>query len=171
MKKFKNYAYFLMLAGLISCSSASKGNQDEDSSTPIETTEAVMTDTDNEQPAEEVEEVAVVDHSANEQLIRTVYEKYVFGWSESSPRPYFTNNALRKLKAAYDYDCENGECYEYAELRTNAQDGPSDVSKVTSIEPEEDGWYVVSYKDMGNSGVTRVKIVDGKIDDYKRIKG
>ncbi len=38
-----------------------------------------------------------------------------------------------------------------------------------SIEPEDD-WYVVFYSDMGWSGKTRIKIVDGKIDDYQRLK-
>lgn len=170
MKKIKNLAYVVMLAGMISCGSSSKESKDSDSAVPVGEIETVDTSTVKDTVAV-AEEIPEVDHSANEQLIRTVYKKYVFDYSESSPKKYFTAKALKKLKAAFDYDCDEGDCYGFWDLRTGAQDGPSDVSKVTSIEPEEDGWYRVSYKDMGLSGVTRIKIVDGKIDDYKRIKG
>lgn len=81
-------------------------------------------------------------------------------------------NALRKLQDAYEYDCYDGPCYAYYTLRTEAQDSnpkTDDISQICDIETAEDGWYIVSYLDMGWSGKTRVKIVDGKIDDYERI--
>lgn len=56
-------------------------------------------------------------------------------------------------------------------MRTREQDSKpdsEDVSQICNIESIGDGWYVVSYLDMGWSGMTRVKVVDGKIDDYER---
>ena len=174
MIKLRILTYVFVVAGLMSCSSVAKDNQTESSVTPEATddtvTEEVVPKTIEEVTVDEAPHVAEVDHSANEDLINTVYNTFVFGSSKKSPKPYFTDKALRKLKAAYDYDCEGGNCYAYWELRTDAQDGPNDVSRITSIEPGDDGWYVVSYKDMGISGKTRIKIVNGKIDEYKRLK-
>lgn len=53
------------------------------------------------------------------------------------------------------------------ELRSGAQDGPSNVSKVTDITAEGDGWYNVSFLDMGNKGSKSLKIEGDKIVDYK----
>lgn len=84
--------------------------------------------------------------------------------------PKFTN----KLKKAYEaeYDCEMHDCYAAFDLRTGAQDG-SGTSGVTSVTPRKDGWYRVSYRDMGWKGVTDVKVVSvngiPKLDDYKLI--
>lgn len=46
----------------------------------------------------------------------------------------------------------------FGELRSGAQDGPSKVSKVTDITAEGDGWYNVSFLDMGNKGSKSLKI-------------
>ena len=62
-----------------------------------------------------------------------------------------------------DYD----DTYSFWYFRTGCQDGPSDVSKVESIEPLEEGWYRVTYSDLGNPGVTDVKVEGGKITAYK----
>ena len=62
-----------------------------------------------------------------------------------------------------DYD----ETYSFWYFRTGCQDGPSDVSKVESIEPLGEGWYRVTYSDLGNPGVTEVKVEGGKITAYK----
>ena len=58
-----------------------------------------------------------------------------------------------------DYD----ETYSFWYFRTGFQDGPSDVSEVEGIEPLGEGWYRVSYSDLGNPGVTDVKVEGGKI--------
>lgn len=62
-----------------------------------------------------------------------------------------------------DYD----ETYSFWYFRTGYQDGPSDVSALESVEPLGEGWYRVSYSDMGNPGVTDVKVEGGKITAYK----
>ena len=57
-------------------------------------------------------------------------------------------------------------------LRTEMQDSNPDTdgsSKICDIELGRDGWYIVSYSDMGWTGKTRIKITNGKIDDYQRI--
>lgn len=108
------------------------------------------------------------------ELINRVYDKFVFAIDTEeyvTPEDYFTVNALKKLQQDYEFDCEYGPCYAYYALRTRAQDskpGSEDVSKICKIEHIGDGWYEVSYIDMGWSGMTRVKVVDGKIDDYER---
>lgn len=154
-------AIHFILAGalalqFVSCGSSNKGGQEADST-------QIAADTVQEAIVE-------VDHSANEELIKAAYGQFVFAADEANPRDYFTDNALKKLAEAYDYDCETGDCYGFWELRSGAQDGPEDTSYVTAVEPLEDGWYAVVYKDMGIEGVTNIKIVDGKIDDYKNVK-
>lgn len=63
-----------------------------------------------------------------------------------------------------DYD----DTYSYWVFRTGAQDGPSDESAVNAIEALGEGWYRVSYSDMGLPGTTDVQVKDGKICAYKR---
>lgn len=109
-------------------------------------------------------------------LVKTVYEKFVLAIDADpqvydKPEIYFTPNALKKLRDDYEFDCEDDSCYAYYVLRTEMQDskpGSDDESRLLSVEADEDGWYVVSYLDMGWSGTTRIKIIDGKIDDYER---
>lgn len=109
-------------------------------------------------------------------LIKIVYANFVFAIDEDSdvyahPERYFTANALKKLKDSYEFDCESGDCYAFYELRTQEQDskpGTAGESYITDIESTGDNWYVVKYSDMGWSGMTRIKIVDGKIDDFTR---
>lgn len=110
------------------------------------------------------------------ELIRNVYEKFVFATvteGNDSPEDYFTSGALKKLQADYEFDCEDGPCYAYYALRTSEQDskpGSEDVSRICNIDYVGDGWYIVSYLDMGWSGKTRVMIADGKIDSYERLE-
>ncbi len=109
-------------------------------------------------------------------LIKTVYAKFVFASDTDSevyahPERYFTSNALKMLKDSYEFDCEDNNCYAFYELRTKEQDskpGTTGESDIINIERIGDDWYVVKYSDMGWSGMTRIKIVDGKIDDFKR---
>ena len=62
-----------------------------------------------------------------------------------------------------DYDAT----YSYWRFRTGLQDGPSSVSSVESIEPLGDSWYRVTYSDMGNPGVTEVRVANGRICAYR----
>lgn len=131
--------------------------------------------------AENVEnEIAKCDSTIDNQdysdLIKTVYDEFVFvGDTEKDeythPEKYFTAKALQKLKDNYEFDCDNGDCYAFYELRTQEQDskpGTDGESHIINIENMGDGWHVVKYTDMGWSGITRIKIADGKIDDYDR---
>lgn len=120
----------------------------------------------------------VTDNDGDADLIKSIYRKFVFaidndGSDIGNPEKYFTAKALKKLKDNYMFDCNEEPCYAYYALRTEAQDSKPDstgTSQITGIEPTGDGWYIVSYLDMGWPGKTRIRIVDGKIDDYERIK-
>lgn len=90
-----------------------------------------------------------------------------------SPERYFTADVLTKLQEDYAFDCDNGPCYAYYALRTDAQDsrpGSDGASIIQDIEPTGDGWYTVTYSDMGWPGKTRIKVYDRKIVDYKRME-
>ncbi|MDE6485475.1 MAG: hypothetical protein K2L14_08790 [Duncaniella sp.] len=112
-------------------------------------------------------------------LIKTVYAKFVFAIDAdpevyAHPERYFTANALAKLKDSYEFDCEDNDCYAFYELRTQNQDskpGTSGESDIISIEHTGDDWYIVRYSDMGWAGMTLIRIVDGRIDDFNRDAG
>lgn len=146
-----------LFAGLISCGGQNKADSNEAQS---------------ESPASQSEEI--VSNNEDAEVISNVYSKFVFAIEtdgKNDPTDYFTAGALKKLQDEYEFDCEDGPCYAFYALRTKEQDSnpdSEDVSQVCSIEPVGDGWYTVSYLDMGWSGMTRIKIVDGKVDDYQR---
>lgn len=121
------------------------------------------------------------DHTPDIELINAVYNKFVFfdldSDSNENPELYFTENALKKLQNDYYYEygdvCDDVTGYAYYSLRTSAQDSNPESdgsSQILSIEPQENGWYIVSFSDMGWDGKTRVKIKEGKIDKYERIE-
>ena len=109
------------------------------------------------------------------ELIKNVYDKFVFAkdsQGEVAPESYFTDKALKKLQHDYEFDCDEDPCYAFYALRTGMQDskpGTDGASQISNIEPDREGWYVISYSDLGWDGKTRVRIVDGKIDDYRRL--
>lgn len=149
---------FLMLAGLVSCGSKTKdGTSSEQSASDSITTEIAINDTDYTD------------------LVKKIYDKFVFAIDSDvdvKPEDYFTANALRKLKDVYEYDCEDSPCYAYYALRTPEQDskpGTNGESKIYDVERTDGEWYIVSYSDMGWPGRTRIKIVEGKIDDFDRL--
>ncbi|MDE6410532.1 MAG: hypothetical protein K2K81_09885 [Muribaculaceae bacterium] len=125
-------------------------------------------------------EIVTVDSGINPQdysdLIKTVYSKFVCAIDAdpevyAHPERYFTENALKKLKDGYEFDCEDNNCYAFNELRTQEQDskpGTTGESDILNIESVGDDWYIVKYSDMGWTGITRIKIVNGKIDDFQR---
>ena len=57
--------------------------------------------------------------------------------------------------------------YSYWALRTGYQDGPSKDSSVEEIKPLGNGWYEVTYTDLGFRGITDVKMEGGKIADFR----
>jgi len=62
-----------------------------------------------------------------------------------------------------DYD----DTYSFWRFRTGFQDGPSNESFIKNIAPLGDGWYRVTYSDMGNPGVTEVQVSGGRICAYR----
>ncbi len=156
----KSMCCSLLIAAMASCGASAdkKADTAAPDSVPVAAEAAVVENTD--------------DASA---LINTVYEKFVFAidMDESvTPETYFTANALKKLQADYEFDCDEGPCYAYNALRTDMQDSNPDSdesSRIESIEPDGEGWYIVTYSDMGWPGKTKIKVTDNKIDDYHRL--
>ena len=64
------------------------------------------------------------------------------------------------------WETEYDDTYSFWVFRTGAQDGPSRESAVESIEPLGEGWYRVTYSDLGNPGVTDVQLANGRICAY-----
>jgi hypothetical protein len=121
----------------------------------------------------------VVSDQEAKQIITKFYNIYVLSINakqldNSTALNWGTPKFNNKLKKAYEagYDCDNHDCYAAFALRTGAQDGPG-KSGITNITPRSDGWYSVSYRDMGWKGVTDVKVVSingvPKLDDYKLV--
>ena len=65
------------------------------------------------------------------------------------------------------WETEYEDTYSFWVFRTGLQDGPSSVSSVESIEPLGDGWYRLTYSDLGNPGVTDVQVSGGRICAYR----
>lgn len=93
------------------------------------------------------------------QFIKDFYANYVFGTKNYVPavRKHCTAKLQKQLKDNYVYD---GEGYAIWDFRTGAQDGPSDVSKVTSVAALGNGFYKVDFIDMGIKGNRTLKIID-----------
>lgn len=162
--KAKYLAIPLLGIALAACGSGaqkSDSNAVDDSAADSVVVAAAQPEVDT--PVVEEEPIEESTTEADIELIKQFYKKCVFG--SSSPKKYCTQKCLKKLAAAYDYD-DGG--YAVWEFRTDNQDGDG-PSKVTDVQPDGDGWYTVSYRDMGAKGVTKVLVVDGKIDGYKRV--
>lgn len=100
--------------------------------------------------------------SNTETFLKDFYSKYVFGREDFSSiaKSVCTPKLQKYLIEAYEYDCFSDVCYNIASFRSDAQDGPSDISKVESIYPMEDNWYKVNFLDMGNKGAIGIKFVN-----------
>lgn len=161
--KAKYLAIALIGLGMAACGKQSQNTETDP--TPDTATVAVS---QTQAETTTVEEALVEEESNTEaadiEMLKQFYKKCVFG--TSSPKKYCTQKCLNKLAAANEYD-DGG--YAVWKFRTENQDGDG-PSKVTDVQPAGDGWYTVSYRDMGARGVTKVLVVDGKIDDYKRVK-
>lgn len=98
------------------------------------------------------------------QIIEDFY-KGILGQAEMSEnllRQTLSDDILASL-----WEEEYIDTYSFWKFRTGFQDGPSRDSELESIEPMGDGWYRVSYTDMGTPATTCVKMEKGKITDYK----
>lgn len=106
-----------------------------------------------------VQQSPKVDNAKAIQFIKEFYSSYVFGKKDYIPavKKYCTAKLQKELKDDFEYD---GEGYAIWNFRTGTQDGPSDVSKVTSIDALGNGFYKVSFTDMGIKGNRTLKIVN-----------
>ena len=104
-------------------------------------------------------------------FLKDFYEKHVLDIIPGSHdfmkiESHFSPKILKKMREECDYE---GGGYALWIFRTGVQDGPSE-SQLRSITPEGDGWYKVSFSDMGYKGSCRFKaeIRDGEvfISDY-----
>lgn len=109
-------------------------------------------------------------------FLKAFYARYVFNAEsmEKIANDVCTPKLLKYLEKEYDYDCMEEPCYAMWCFRTGMQDGPSDVRKVTGVTAENDGWFKVSYLDMGNEGVTRIRFImthgKYKMDEVVRVE-
>ena len=100
-----------------------------------------------------------VDNTKTIQFIKDSYASYVFGTKNYVPavKKHCTAKLQKQLKDNYEYD---GEGYAIWNFRTGMQDGPSDISKVTSVTALGNGLYKVNFIDMGIKGNRTLKIID-----------
>lgn len=108
---------------------------------------------------------------ANNITLESFYNDYVFGNKDFSniAHTVCSPKLLRTLKNMYQkkYKCLDGECYAmWLFRRTGKPDGVSNVSKVTNITNEGDGWVKVSYIYMGVEGETYIKLISYNGRDY-----
>lgn len=108
-----------------------------------------------------------VDNTKTIQFIKDFYASYVFGTKNYVPavKKHCTAKLQKQLKDNYEYD---GEGYAIWNFRTGMQDGPSDISKVTSVTALEMVYTMVNFIDMGIKGNRTLKIIDVKRDTEVR---
>ena len=101
---------------------------------------------------------------SDKEIITDFYEA-VLGhneMTESLLKETLSNDILESI-----WETEYADTYSFWNFRTGFQDGPSRDSQLEEIKPLGDGWYQVSYSDMGTPGVTDVKLENGKITEYR----
>lgn len=101
------------------------------------------------------------DIESNSMSLEEFYNYYVFGNKDFSniAQTTCTPRLLQQLKEAYEYECESGDCYAMWLFRSGNQDGISNESGVRSVTNEGDGWFKVSYIDMGIEGATYIRLI------------
>lgn len=160
--------YFIVLSVAITCMSCKGDGKEPTPSEPVN-------DTLTEAKASEDSLRELKSFQAKAAgFISDFYEEFVLGEDEVTPHvaeSYFTPSLEQKLSSLYDYD--NSEGYAIWEFRTGAQDGPSRVSKVVSVQPLSRTEYRVDFIDMGISGQKIITIADSfnqfLIDNYEDV--
>ena len=103
--------------------------------------------------------------SKSDEQVLTRFYNAVLGQTEMNDKLLKECVSQEVLASLWEADYE--DTYSWWKLRTGYQDGISQESSLDSIEPAGDGWYHVTYTDMGFHGVTDVKMVHGKVADYR----
>ena len=101
---------------------------------------------------------------SDEEIITEFY-RAVLGEKEMTEQMLKESLSPKMLETLWEADYD--DTYSWWVFRTGQQDGPSDKSALESIKPLGDGWYRVTYTDMGTRGITDVKMDGGKISDYR----
>ena len=150
MKKF----LFILATMVVSCNDRQ----------PQEQVQPTVTESSAETISEDIDAKAI-------EKIQTFYRNYIFGRQEATDSviaQYCTKTLAQKLRDDYDNEFSEGGGYAIWEFRTGLQDGVSSTSSVESVRPLGDGWYRVSFLDLGVAGETDVKVENGKITDFRR---
>lgn len=101
---------------------------------------------------------------SDEEIITEFY-RAVLGEKEMTEQMLKESLSPKMLETLWEADYD--DTYSWWNFRTGQQDGPLDKSALESIKPLGDGWYRVTYTDMGTRGITDVKMDGGKISDYR----
>ena len=108
--------------------------------------------------------VSCAGNNADVRVITDFY-KAVLGETEMTDELLQESLSQEVLSSLWEADYD--DTYSWWNFRTGYQDGPSDVSTLDGIESLGQGWYRVSYTDMGTQGTTDVQLKGGKIVDYR----
>lgn len=79
----------------------------------------------------------------------------------------YLQSVLSEEILATIWEADYIDTYSYWVFRSGLQDGPASKSSTIGIKPLGDGWYRVTYSDMGHPGITDVQVRNGKICAYK----
>ena len=138
--------------------------------TPIETDVELANMSSDSQSQSYVEDDISNQTESSEEPVVIINEfyQYVLGekpMTDEAIDKYLSPNLKKEL---WELDYDNS--YSIFRFRTSAQDyelGTENISKVKDVTSEGDGWYTVTYLDMGHKGLTQVKVSDGKIVELK----
>ena len=107
---------------------------------------------------------ASVQEDTSEEDIKLIREWYGFVLNGSPTKSDMTKYLSKAIMDEL-WEADFEETYSFWMFRTQAQDG-NDESKLINIKNNGDGWYTVTYKDMGWDGLTKVKVNKGKIEEF-----
>ena len=178
INKKTNYAVgaIILLSGLVSCSGSNKGADSAAQAAKNESIHAALEAQAAESAeAEKADSIAAAQDlekafAEQEKLAHELF-KYVLGLSNNTSKceAFLKANSTaefqKALKNANEYD-DGG--YAVWALRTGAQDGDG-ASTILGVEPDGPDCVTVKYKDMGQSGSTKLKFV--KEGDAWKISG
>ena len=104
-----------------------------------------------------------------EAMIKEFYQTYILG--DNFPTNDIIDAYLSSdVKNSIIMEEDGVVGYEFWRFRTIAQDYSEEtgnINKVKDVKSDGDGWYTVTYLDMGHEGETRVKVVNSKIVELK----
>ena len=140
MKKLVLMMVSVIALGAVMGCGSKKGTEKE--------TEATITESKGAVSAEEIDNSFAM-------FFTNVYDEELYNDYDFIEK-YCTDRFKKKLEEAYEYE---GGGYATWLFRSGAQDGPSDVHKITKIVPEGGGWYKYDFIDMGITGSHRIKVL------------